>query len=409
MSSAIILMNKQGVAIAADSAVTLGNRKAFFNTQKIFPIGDLPLAIITVGDTQIGSIPFDLIIEGFSAYIKKHQIIKENLFDYKEVLFDYLKGAYFYYKFDEQEETYVIRCFRKIFYDIKNEISKDHGELILSTKAFQKAYEEIKRFFAEDPLFHLRIKNPFNLNNIKSKNKEISHNAYMSFFDERDYEKYPINDIDEEYIKLAEKIYLEFSSSHYYHSNNEVEIAMTGFGSNELFPSLMRFSIHGIVEKQIIYSNIGVDYVIKNGYSRRIVYLGQKNVAEAILEGYSYETEIIIRNAFRWSLEENLKNQLKSNEYNSEIETNLIEKIVKESFERILKENKKVWEPIWNSVQHMPLLDMCSFAEGLINIQSLRSRYEADSESNNTVGGPIHVAKISLNEGVTWFKKNKGI
>jgi hypothetical protein len=402
-------MNKQGVAIAADSAVTLGNRKAFFNTQKIFPIGDLPFAIVAVGDTQIGRIPIDLIIEGFSSYIKKHQIIKENFFEYKEVLFDYLKGNHSFYKFDEQEIAFAKATFFSIYEHIKDSIIEDNGEFILSSKALQKAYESIQEFFAVSPEFTLRTKNTFNLNYIKQKEKDIILLAYKGFLDERDFEKFPINEMDYEMMHLAEKIFNEYPTAYRYLCNSAVEITMTGFGSSQLFPSVMRFLIHGIVEKQIIYTNIEDDFSIETGYSRTIIMFGQKNVAEAIIDGFSTETRRTIRKALETSLLKNLKNNQNNHENDKDIEDNLVNKIVDEIFQKIDKEMESIWGPIWNSVQHMPLLDMCSFAEGLINIQSLRSRYEADSESNNTVGGPIRVAKITIGQGITWFKKNKGI
>ncbi len=83
--------------------------------------------------------------------------------------------------------------------------------------------------------------------------------------------------------------------------------------------------------------------------------------------------------------------------------------IHQEAFVKIDKEikleMKDNWGPIWDSVEIPPLPDLCDLAEGFVNVQSFRRKYESDSKSNSTVGGPIDVAQITKHGGFTWIKK----
>jgi ATP-dependent protease HslVU (ClpYQ) peptidase subunit len=92
MSSGLILLNKNGAAIAADSAVTLGNRSAIYNTaRKIFEIGDAPVLVVITGSIGVLGVPIEVILKQFSIYARKHSLLKEKLSDYGIELMRFLE------------------------------------------------------------------------------------------------------------------------------------------------------------------------------------------------------------------------------------------------------------------------------------------------------------------------------
>ena len=59
--------------------------------------------------------------------------------------------------------------------------------------------------------------------------------------------------------------------------------------------------------------------------------------------------------------------------------------------------------PIFKSVDLLPLSEMAFLAENLVNITSLKRLYSLDGRQQ-TVGGPTDVAIISKGDGFVWVK-----
>lgn len=93
MSAGIVLMNKEGVSIAADSAVTIGNRSAIFNTSdKLFNISsDTPVGIVIYGNADFMGIPLSVIIKDYAKEINNQKIVFSQLKEYLDYFLEYLR------------------------------------------------------------------------------------------------------------------------------------------------------------------------------------------------------------------------------------------------------------------------------------------------------------------------------
>jgi hypothetical protein len=58
--------------------------------------------------------------------------------------------------------------------------------------------------------------------------------------------------------------------------------------------------------------------------------------------------------------------------------------------------------PLLSIIGSLPMDELASLAESLVNLTSLRRRVSLDDE---TVGGPIDVAVISRGDGLVWIKR----
>ncbi len=65
MTYKVAVMNKRGIALAADSAVTLGNRKKIYHTaEKLFSLSQsLPVAIMTFGAADMMNVPWETVVK----------------------------------------------------------------------------------------------------------------------------------------------------------------------------------------------------------------------------------------------------------------------------------------------------------------------------------------------------------
>ena len=92
MTAEIVLMNKMGVAIAADSAVTISTRngRKVINTgSKIYPIANHNIAVMTFGNAEFHGIPWEVIANMWHEYLPAQL---NTLEEYAEKFIEYLKN-----------------------------------------------------------------------------------------------------------------------------------------------------------------------------------------------------------------------------------------------------------------------------------------------------------------------------
>lgn len=59
-------MNKHGVALAADSAVSIGDgQKVYHTAEKLFKLSNAPIAIMTYGCAEIMGVPWEIVIKTY--------------------------------------------------------------------------------------------------------------------------------------------------------------------------------------------------------------------------------------------------------------------------------------------------------------------------------------------------------
>ena len=90
MSAEVILMNKNGIAIAADSAVTIGNKTKIYNTaDKMFMLSKYaPVGILIYNSASIMGIQLEIIIKQYRRKLgeKTFQTLKEYCDDFMEII-----------------------------------------------------------------------------------------------------------------------------------------------------------------------------------------------------------------------------------------------------------------------------------------------------------------------------------
>ena len=79
-------MNARGIALAADSAVTLGDgQKIYLNAEKLFELAPtVPIGIMTYGAEDLTGVPCETIIAGYRKYLgdRRHDTLAEYLDDF---------------------------------------------------------------------------------------------------------------------------------------------------------------------------------------------------------------------------------------------------------------------------------------------------------------------------------------
>lgn len=93
MSAEVILMNKNGIAIAADSAVTIGNKTKIYNTaDKMFTLSKYaPIGILIYNSSSIMGIQVELIIKQYRNKLgnKTFKTLKEYCDDFMKYCIEF--------------------------------------------------------------------------------------------------------------------------------------------------------------------------------------------------------------------------------------------------------------------------------------------------------------------------------
>lgn len=146
MTAEIGVLNKIGVALAADSAVTFDSKKIFNNADKLFSLSKHhPVGIMVYGNAYFMGIPWETIVKVYRKQLKDKFFNK--LEDYCNDFFNFLSTdqRFINDKFEEMNVKDTFTNFLKRFLNQINLILEDHFQ---NTKITDNIVQQI--IFGED-------------------------------------------------------------------------------------------------------------------------------------------------------------------------------------------------------------------------------------------------------------------
>lgn len=386
MTAEILIMNKNAIALAADSAVTIGNEKTYNGVNKLFMLSNNPpMGIMIYGVSEFLGLPFETLIKEYreQADFNKNNSVKKVTLDFLDFLEKYMN---IYVPDYNNFIGLIVDLFQKKFELLYN--NKDNSNLknsmfnILKTVALN----------VDDYTFKKFIDNNY-FNDIPG---DIFNKIYDDLF--RDYEKDLI-------IDLLYKMFINTLPC--------TGIVIAGFNNGELYPSFMEINIFGVLNDEII----AVSMPSKSNCSTALIKpFAQRDVIDNFLTGMDKNVDLTLRNFLtevlnlypktmrniineNTNLTDDLKNELIESINNTANANN----IVLNTFDNLMEVIKnESLHPILDSVNALPKDELGGMCESLINLTSLRRKVDANLMS---VGGDIDVAVISKNDGFVWVKR----
>lgn len=403
MTAIVGILNKQAVAVAADSAVTVGGGVKIYNTaNKIFNLAKgCPVGIAIYGNAALnGCVPWEVVIKMYRKHIGSHKF--PLLSDYANDFFDYVK-AY--------SQKYI---------------STDDALNVLKGNIIQFWCEDFTRGLREGEQYDAPIaKQAFPI--LKTKLSALSSqlkkhkvlDAYKGIKIE-DFAKAVVDVLnlikrhitknggkwDEYETIIVEMLYRMFTTDAMINPNVS-GVSVFGYGEEEIYPSLQEFLVYNIVlDVQRIDKKSDIIINESNGASIRP--MAQRDVIETFIEGVSNR----IKNTFIESTSSAIKATVSG--ISSLIRTKdaaLADSIDAIDYSGIVQSYNKQINDIIHRDQVSPLIqtivsmgkeDIADLAENLIYMTSMKRHVSPFAE---TVGGPIDVAIISKGDGFIWAKR----
>lgn len=409
MTAEIAIMNKMAVALAADSAVTIGQeekQKTYNTVSKLFALSKYhPVGIMLYGKADFMEVPWESIIKIYRSKLDKWKF--DTLKEYADDFIAFLDNSNPLFP-DAEQEKYLygstLSYFRVIKEDIEEtfqKIIKEKGEITsleikrITAKVVKEHYGmwEKTEILPSIPKTHIE--------DIVDKYADIIGRAMKAVF-----EKLTLSDICSNQLKRISASL--FARNHF--STNISGVVIAGFGEKDTFPSLKSFTVEGIVNARLKYkedSFLEIDFAT----SARIIPFAQREMVVTFMEGadpsYRNRMEGYLSEVFDKYPEIIIENISRID--NSEKQA--LKKKLKRASNRIFEDYRKEMEdyskrrhvnPIMNVVAALPRDELAAMAESLVNLTSFKRRVTMEAE---TVGGPIDVAVISKGDGFIWIKR----
>lgn len=414
MTSEVAIMNKLGMALAADSAITSGRdevRKVYHSANKLFSLSNKhPIGIMVYGAASFMEVPWDIIIKTYREYLGNQTF--RNLPSYLDSMLEFLKQDKRFRK-EALEEVIIYRTFS----DLLKELVRDVEEEI----QFETT-EEANRISHDTHVKQSLAKHvEDNIQFFQQKEEEFLDLDYAAF---KNRFQSVLDDIIEEVMvvrlsdALKDKLYVlayEALKKDYF-SIGSTGFVISGYGDDDIFPRLLNYRLEGFVFGQLKYKKItdqSISYTNDQiGNTASIIPFAQREMVDSFMYGIEPVMEdtifSIIHQVFK--------------RYHEQIEKYLDIEFSQKQVNDLKEMGNKVYqsmedavydyqhghyiEPLLGVVRSLPKEELADMAEALVNLTTFKQRVTRTTES---VAPPVDVAVITKGDGFVWMRRKNTI
>ncbi len=410
MTAEIAILNSSGIALAADSAVTIGAQKVYNSANKLFTLSKYqPVGIMVYDSADLMHVPWEIIVKEFRAELGEKSY--ETLNEYAEKFWEFLAKNESLIP-ESNKENYIAdqiyACLNIFFTEVKSEAENEISENGETT--------------FESSLVIFR--------GVISKNKEIILNAgFADSLTENDAANILEEKLDiftdfatrqlgalYEALSKEEKDDLNLLVSNVFVRDRLIlrssGVVIAGFGTKEVFPKISSHVVEGVFSRKVrkLFQG-GKSNVQKSDFSTFIVPFAQDEMVWTFLTGVDpdieqfaekYLSEIFKKypdciDQRELGIDDAAKRKLKTELWQGGAQ--LFDDF-KNALARYQRESNT--QPILDMVGVLPKDELAAMAESLVNLTVFKKKV---SKSVETVGGPIDVAVISKGDGFIWVKR----
>ncbi len=382
MTAEIAILNKNGVALAADSAVTVssgdGTAKTYNAANKLFSFGgNHSIAFMIYGNAEYMDIPWEIIFKEFRNQYKNEnfqtveecankfvEFIKNERFNNVEIAKQHIQSmmyktlmlltetANIYIAKIQSESTNHIITDDKIIDILKHVIEKVRGENI--DRSSIRCNVEVESFLEDFQDFCISL--------------------LQKHF------KIDISNIINDFLTLMYDL-TRFRNSF----ENISGIVFCGYGQSELFPSLRSFEISYSYRTELKIIQKEEVSISTTDCTASMIPFAQTDMIMTILKGMDPD------------MEEAVSEKIKCTPLTEEDKNDIVTSISKYQKEYFI-------DPILNITAMLSISELANMAETLVNLTSFKRHI---TNSLETVGGPVDVLVISRGDGPIWINRKE--
>jgi len=411
MTAVVGILNKHAVAIAADSAVTIGGnggKKIFNKANKVFTLSKLhPVGIMIYNSASFMTTPWETIIKVYRKQLGSTSF--STLEEYEQNFIAFLKAKN-YYTNQEMQLAFLKNFSLDIINSVINEIASKNKGLLENVSSESK--EQFLALF-EEKVDHL---NSY-WGGVTEFCPEFADYTFEMFNTYSQQMFLKINEFRfvENGIIISEELLAKIKQTIYAILRAKEELTactgliFTGFGEDEIYPQLIPINISMVIDDRLrFYVNDNRAAKISNNNNGAVCPFAQTDVIDTILTGIDPSLDTIYLDNFDSLFQKYNQaiidrigdtNPLLTKQIQS-LDTSVIVQEFNVLNQQIRRENHII--PLINAVSNLAKEDLSEMAESLIYLTYLKRRITFAEES---VGGPVDVAVISKGDGFVWIKR----
>jgi hypothetical protein len=394
MTSQLILLNGFGIALASDSAMTLGNKRTYETAEKVIPLpGPHRLAVLHSGAVNIHGMPYSVLINEWATTLGNTSLRTVAL--YRQNFLSWLNDNHDWVGPTRVTDDFIFQLqdiYQIIWNRINESIKDDDTDAVKAEKCLAIWNRFTSHYLGLPSLSH--SDGDWISQAYKKVEKEIS-DARNYWFDD-----IPINLEINQQIDEFTRLFLERG-----HFDNRAQLAFVGFGDKQLLPGYANVEISGILNDSLLYEFTGDRSAqsIDSGNYFGICPIGQTSSIDLVLKGLSYQLVNVATTAVMETLFPHEDGQPDDNPQTTEQEKEELSSSISSSIDKSFNSwsEKNYVQALRGAISALPVASLAAVASSLIEVQSLSQTITGEM---GTVGGPIDVATISRDNGFQWVR-----
>lgn len=404
MTSEVAIANASAVALAADSAVTIGNQKIYNSALKLFSLSKIaPVGVMIYGNAGLLHVPWETLIKSFRKELAGTTY--ETLEEYASKFITYLQNKPGIFTEDAQKEWMegnlhaYFGLMRNEFFNALKPIFKEKGEIDAesTSRELTKVINAHHTGFEKLPYADEMDESTYKA--VRDQHIDLFREVRRQVFEEAKIS-----------AAAAEKLYdiAAFLHVKQVFSTGVSGIVIAGYGEDELYPSIVTFDIEGVVVNKLKYRrNLDKTQKISSGMECSIIAFAQDDMVATFMNGVNPHVLQFLQ-SFMNKLFDRLPDLIEcetpseSEEKKRKFRTQS-RKLLSGFFDEFSKHlSGEHANPVLRMVTALPKDELAAMAEALVNLTAFKRRM---TEAMETVGGPIDVAVISKGDGLVWVKR----
>lgn len=302
MTAVVGILNKHAVAIAADSAVTIGGnggRKIFNKANKVFALSKQhPVGIMIYNSASFMTTPWETIIKVYRKQLGNTSF--STLKEYEQNFIAFLRAKDFYT--DASMQTVFLEHFAlNLINSVINDIATQNIGLIENPSPESRDEFLSKLETQLDKLLSERGGHPELCTEFIDYSIEMFDAYSLQIFERINQQQFTDNGIiisTELLFKLKQVVYSILRVKEEF--TNFTGLIFTGFGEDEIYPQLIPVNISIVVDNRLrFYINENRAASISNNYNGAVCPFAQTDVIDTILTGVDPTLDSIYLNNFK--------------------------------------------------------------------------------------------------------------
>jgi hypothetical protein len=404
MTAIVGVLNKRGIAFAADSAATHSSnsgQKIANNANKLFALSKYyPIGIALYNNLDFMGIPWDTIIKLYRDNLGRTHY--KTLTEYVDSFWKYVRSNFPPKGIQEWFVDLIVESYHNEIHELYKEILANSKEEAVVDKYIQEFYSKLEIY---KNIFQGKEKSDefvgYTIEEFKEHKDSINRGLSLVTIH---LNYYPI-DFKK---KLVESLY-EFLCTKGDTYLSYTGLVFFGYGENELYPSYREYMISCALDGHFKCA-LNRSGEVTNYNSSIIAPFAQYDVTNTVIRAVEDKLRQKFYDVYKLSLmgfrEEVAAQLMQANAPKKVVD--IIRSLDVDKYARKYREGmdnyiqKEYIDSLVDTVSYLSKEDLADMAESLVRMTSIK-RHITDSQE--TVGGPVDVAVITKGDGFVWIKR----